>query len=147
MRVLYHFHLSQFSTPPLARKRACWHVCKSSFFTLSVVKEQSLFESLVRLEKNCSHYICGFRPADGHEPRLRETRTISLLHRLAFDSLRKERSCCVAQGEKRLAQPTFAVHWVSQFPCVGLKIPLSGSPNSLGWVSKFPLLGLKNPLA
>ena len=39
------------------RKRACWHVCKSYFLTLSVVKEQSLSESLVRLEKNCSHYI------------------------------------------------------------------------------------------
>ena len=30
---------------------------KSSVFTLSLVKEQSLSESLVRLEKNCSHYI------------------------------------------------------------------------------------------
>lgn len=28
---------------------------------------------------------------------------------------------------------------------MGLKIPLSGSPNSLEWVSKFPPLGLKNP--
>ena len=59
-----------------ARVLACF---KSSFFTLSVVKEQSLSERLVRLEKNCSHYICGFRPADGHKPRLHETRTISLL--------------------------------------------------------------------
>ena len=37
-----------------ARVLACLQVV---FFTLSVVKEQSLSESLVRLEKNCSHYI------------------------------------------------------------------------------------------
>ena len=37
-----------------ARVLACLQVV---FFTLSVVKEQSLSECLVRLEKNCSHYI------------------------------------------------------------------------------------------
>ena len=68
-----------------ARVLACLQVV---FFTLSVVKEQSLSESLVRLEKNCSHYICGFSPADGHELRLHETRTISLLHWLPLDPLR-----------------------------------------------------------
>ena len=54
-------------------------------------------------------------------------------------ALRRARSCLVLS--------TSALHWVSQFPCPGLKIPLSGSPNSLDWVSKFPPLGLKNPLA
>ena len=39
-----------------ARALACLQVV---YLTLSVVKEQSLSASLVRLEKNCSHYILG----------------------------------------------------------------------------------------
>ena len=39
-----------------ARALACLQVV---YLTLSVVKEQSFSVSLVRLEKNCSHYILG----------------------------------------------------------------------------------------
>ena len=53
-----------------ARALACLQVV---YLTLSVVKEQSFSVSLVRLEKNCSHYILSSRRSVAGESIPKET--------------------------------------------------------------------------